>query len=356
MIHIAEDVLPGHPDRLADAIAEKLVDRAVEIDPNALAAVEVAINLHWVYITGRIATSTSLELDIPTLVSQTYREAGYQGRWQLVPIVDTNALQITSLPVEESAIRGYADDQNVVTGYACNSPSTGFIPPAVFLARNIRFSLSDLIRQFPGFFGPDGKILVHLERKDGKLTWKRCNIVIQHAPDIGYDVFFNLIAPRIAQLGTAEWWDVSRLRINGGGDFIVGGPQADNGLTGKKLVVDHYGPSIPIGGGAMCGKDPHKIDRLGPLRARQVALSIVQETGAEEALVTLGYLPGQRKPDFICARVDGELWSEDDIYNAVHVPDLSIDGTFFQLNLDQVRWHDVLHKGYFGNQWSWEST
>jgi hypothetical protein len=113
------------------------------------------------------------------------------------------------------------------------------------------------------------------------------------------------------------------LYLNGAGDFSCGGTFGDNGLSGKKLVVDGYGPSVPIGGGALCGKDPHKVDRLGALAARQLAVRLVRDAGAGSARVMLGWLPGAQGPDTVYAVVDGDHWPEARIRAAVTVPDPS---------------------------------
>lgn len=354
MNYFAEEILPGHPDRLADAIVELLVDEAIACDDYALVAVEAAINLDRVFLTGRIATAEEFQVQILDLVRDVYWQAGYRDRWQIEPIVDTSALILSSLPAEERAVRGYADDQNIVVGYACSEPAFNYLPPAVFLARKIRSFLIEMCREESEYFGPDGKILVHLEQEGSHLRWRRCNVLIQHTPRVSYQDFFQLITPRIGEISWVEGWDPSLLRINGGGDFLQGGPQGDNGLSGKKLVVDHYGACIPIGGGALCGKDPHKIDKCGALRARQVAVKLVKAKGSREAFVWLGYLPGQRTPDFLIAKVDGVFLTQEEILRTVHIPDLSIEGSFRQLNLGEVRWLEVLQKGYFGNNWAWD--
>jgi S-adenosylmethionine synthetase len=354
MLHTAEDVLPGHPDRLADAIAEALVDEALAVDQDALVGVEVAVNSQYVFITGRIAASPPLSIDFSGLVSGIYRNAGYRDRWEFRPQVDTKALFVTPLDDEERAIRGYSDDQNIITGYALNNPRTGYFPPALYVVRCLRRMLVELRERHADLFGPDGKILVVLKEEENRFFWQRCNVVLQHDPRVGYEDFYRLISPLAEQIDLVEGWNNSLLRINGCGDFSIGGPMADNGLSGKKLVVDHYGPGVPIGGGALCGKDPHKVDRIGPLQARQLAVKLILEAGAKEALVTLGYLPGLQKPDFISATVDGKEWTEEEFTRAVHVPDLSIEGTFQELDLAQIKWRKVAQKGYFGNGWAWE--
>ena len=149
---------------------------------------------------------------------------------------------------------------------------------------------------------------------------ERINIAVQHAPDIGFEDLHRLVWPSVAaaldelscSVDVPARLDGDTLRLNGIGDFSCGGPNGDNGLSGKKLVVDHYGPQVPIGGGALCGKDPHKPDRVGPLRARQLAVRLAAATG-QAATVHLGWLPGLEAPDRLHARLaDGTALDADD--------------------------------------------
>ena len=149
--------------------------------------------------------------------------------------------------------------------------------------------------------------------------------------------------------GTGASFDPDRVRLNGVGDFSCGGPLADNGLSGKKLVVDHYGPGVPIGGGALCGKDPHKVDRAGALAARQLAVRLVAGGHARSVTVWLGWLPGRETPDVVAARADQAWWDAGRLAGAIPMPDLSLEGIVARLELAAVRWGDVAAAGYFGD-------
>src|SRR5205807_247161 len=152
---------------------------------------------------------------------------------------------------------------------------------------------------------------------------------------LGADEVHQLVVPQLAAAaaglegalpGVGSTFDPDLVRLNGVGDFTCGGPKGDNGLSGKKLVVDHYGPGVPIGGGALCGKDPHKVDRAGALAARQLAIRLVAGGHGRTATVWLGWLPGRETPDICAARVDGAWWDADRLAAAIPVPDLSIEG------------------------------
>lgn len=361
----AEDVLPGHPDRLCDAIAESIVDRAVAHDPQALVGVEVGVHREVVFITGRVAAgepSSPLALNLPGIVWDVYEHAGYVGRWEIKPAVQAD-LDLGPLSPEERCIRRFSDDQNIVVGYACVSEATGFLPLPVWLARRLRMALSRLREANCDRLGPDGKVLVRLQPGAQGVEWKRINISVQHAEGLGYRELHRLTLEAVEPVldecrallaHPGRGWETEVLRLNGAGDFSCGGPRGDNGLSGKKLVVDHYGPGVPIGGGALCGKDPHKVDRIGALCARQLAVRLLQATGGGEITTYLGYLPGLEAPDMLTARVEGDWCDADRIAQAIAVPDLSIQGAFDRLELAGVPWAETMRAGYFGGQWSWE--
>jgi len=361
----AEDVLPGHPDRLCDAMAESIVDRAVAHDPEALVGVEVGVHREVIFITGRVAAgepSSPLALNLESIVKDVYRRAGYEGRWEIRPAVQAD-LDLGSLSPEERGIRRFSDDQDIVVGYACASEATGFLPLPVWVARRLRLALSQLHEARSDRLGPDGKVLVRLQPGTQGLEWGRINISLQHAEGLGYrelhQAVLEAIGPVLEECSSlvphpGRGWETAILRLNGAGDFSCGGPRGDNGLSGKKLVVDHYGPGVPIGGGALCGKDPHKVDRIGALCARQLALRVLQATGAEETTTYLAYLPGLEAPDMLAARVGDEWWDADRIARTIAVPDLSIQGAFHRLELAGVHWAETMRAGYFGGHWAWE--
>ena len=188
-------------------------------------------------------------------------------------------------------------------------------------------------------------------------------MAVQHAAQLGFEDLHRLVAPSLADMldDLAGYLDLparldgETLRLNGIGDFTCGGPHGDNGLSGKKLVVDHYGPHVPIGGGALCGKDPHKPDRVGPLRARQLAVRLAAATG-RAATVHLGWLPGLEAPDRIAGRLaDGTTLDADGIATIVPVPDLTLAGSARDLELAGVPWPAAITRGYVGAGWRWDS-
>jgi len=159
-------------------------------------------------------------------------------------------------------------------------------------------------------FGPDFKLLASLEAKaaETRIDWRHLVLSVQHTPKLPYERQHRMLLPILEQTlrrletgglqGVASTFTSDKLILNGAGEFAIGGPMGDNGLSGKKLVIDHYGPGVPIGGGALPGKDPHKVDKCGALRARQLAKKLVRQ-GVDEARVTLGWAPGGDAPFLI---------------------------------------------------------
>lgn len=317
--HIAEFVSPGHPDRLADAIVESIVDLAVGRDPDALVGVECAVHTDHVFIDGRIAAGRPQSPvtrqcavspdEIVDIARNVYRNAGYGGIWIHAPerlkIIQNVCLE--PLSDDERAMRNLSDDQNVVTGYACNHRETDYLPPAHFVANLIGRKVDAWRRTVPDKFGPDFKVLVHIDDEDGHYKWRRLTISIQHRagvfPAEQHELVLPVVRGALAELEARGLVGISDLPLkdfilNGAGDFIVGGPEGDNGLSGKKLAVDFYGPEIPIGGGAICGKDPHKVDVAGAFRARELALRLMKKRGGNAVTVRLGWTPGDAAPSF----------------------------------------------------------
>lgn len=321
----AEYVSPGHPDRLADAIAEAIVEKGcitknkIITDSKSLIGVEVAVHDNTVFIDGRVALDKRIKerLNFNQIVKDVYKNAGYNdynGIWKPNP----NDLEIIirvceeTLLDEEEDIRPFSDDQNIVMGYATNNKLTNGLPIAHWLALTLGAKIRDFQIKNSDKFGPDFKLLVDINCEQNKIEWNNLTLSILHLKSVDYPTQLELISQLLENIlkelealgleGAFSNYSYQHLILNGAGEFSTGGPQGDNGLSGKKLVIDHYGPSIPIGGGAMVGKDPWKIDRCGQLRARQLAKRIVQG-GYYDCKVTLTWSPGRSEPTLILAEV-----------------------------------------------------
>lgn len=362
--HIAEYVSPGHPDRLADAIVESIVDLAVGRDGKALAGVECAVHTDYVFIDGRIAAGNGKcavsNEEIDEIARNVYREAGYGGIWIHAPeklkVIQNVCLE--HLSAEERAIRNLSDDQNVVAGYACNHPETDYLPPAHFVANYIGRKVDAWRRTVSDKFGPDFKVLVHFDDKDGGCQWRRLTLSIQHRAGVfaaeQHELVLPVVSGALAELEARGLAGISNLPLenfilNGMGDFIVGGPEGDNGLSGKKLAVDFYGPEVPIGGGAICGKDPHKVDVAGAFRARELALRLLKERGGNAVTVRLGWTPGDAAPAFREAESIDSIGLAHPIPAAALPPEdwFSIDSIVADLRLASFARSEKVLSGYF---------
>ena len=406
--HIAEYVSPGHPDRLADAVVESIVDLAVGRDAKALVGVECAVHTDHVFIDGRIAAGRAASplaaacavsnAEIEEIARKVYREAGYGDIWIHAPeklkVIQNVCLE--PLSDDERAIRSLSDDQNVVTGYACNYPETDYLPPAHFIANYIGRKVDGWRRTVSDKFGPDFKVMVDVGydaaavssklpyRDSGRAAsmmppryrWNRLTLSIQHAPGVfaaeQHELVLPVVSGALAELEARGLAGISSLPLenlilNGMGDFIVGGPEGDNGLSGKKLAVDFYGPEIPIGGGAICGKDPHKVDVAGAFRARELArrllgrartLAAPQRDGApgvcalpgwQAVTVRLGWTPGDAAPAFREAESVDSLGLTHPIPASALPPEdwFSINTIVADLRLTALARRERVLRGYF---------
>jgi len=324
LLRPAEWVLPGHPDKLADAIADSLVQAAVEREAEALCAIEVAVHRDAVFLTGRLACEGSDQIDLRGLVNEVYRSAGYGDRWRPAPddIQVLGNLCVDTLVRDEASVRHISDDQSIVTGYAIDLPGLGYLPPEQWIARELALALYRLVDS-PMQLCPDGKVLVVMEESpDGEngADWAR-RLRSVSASLLTPDAVSGVELQRTVVLAIREVLqravtllpglsaEVPKdILVNGSGNFHMGGPEGDNGLSGKKLLLDYYGPRVPIGGSALSGKDFHKPDRAGAIIARRLALAVVQTGVAEDATVHLASFPGDEAPRILrIATPEGDL-------------------------------------------------
>ena len=347
-IRSAEYVLPGHPDKVCDRIADAIVDAAAIRDPDALVGVEVACHRNVVFVDGRVA-GREVEgcVDVDAIVRRVYAESGYGGPWGPAPgSLDIRTdLCLGDLRPGEREIRGHSDDQSIVVGHACGDETTNHLPLEHYVAWRLARSLDGVRREHTGILGPDGKVLVVMEAARVKTV----SLSIHHAPEAELDRLFVLAGEVVKRAadglpGLFPDPDDLDLRLNGAGSFAVGGPMGDNGLSGKKLVVDFYGPRVAIGGGALSGKDAHKVDRLGAFRARHIAKGLVMSGIAAEATVHLAYTPGAEAGEVVRIEADCpprvlERWPR--------AYDLTIEGTFREFGLAGVRFEPLAAWGHF---------
>lgn len=373
-IRVAEDVTPAHVDRLADALAERLVFEACKIDQYPRCGIEVAIDSAAVTVTGFIVAddqepgSFSLDPrvmtfdddDIAELMAEEFVAAGYRGAHELVLPV-RSSLDYDRFDEDERRSRYFSDDQSIVVGFAVPDETLEYMPIETVAARNAQRALHGCALANPSELGPDGKVLVGVREGDDGSFLEFVNVSVQHSATIGYGRLHELIVPAVLAGLTAvpglevpNDFDPTWFVVNGRGAFVAGGARGDNGLSGKKLVADHYGPRVPIGGGALSGKDPLKADRVGALRARSLAVTLADVTGLE-ALVTFGWFPGAAEPRHVQAELsDGQVLDRGAIDALIGLPDLSLMGSADDLEISARDWPALMRAGYFGTGQLWD--
>ena len=363
--YAAEYVFPGHPDKLCDAIADGLVQEAAKLESRALVGVEVAVHRDQVFITGRMACRDAEQIDVESIVRDVYQSAGYDRAWppSFQEVKVRTDLCLGPLEEGEAEFRSWADDQSIVTGYATNLAGTNFLPPEHWLAWKLSTRLKSLRLERPDLeLGPDGKVIVYVEDDGDRLRLATMSTSLQQQLEgDGIELRRAVIAAveetlaGIAEDRAIPGFDPTMpkaVTINGAGNFALGGPHGDNGLSGKKLVIDAYGPRVPIGGGAMSGKDFFKVDRAGAIAARRLAKAVVVTGVAQSCLATLCFQPGAESPQVVSLHdacgvpLDPQRWSE--------LFDLSLDamGTRYTGSASLI---DVARYGHFTDpQLPWE--
>ena len=252
------------------------------------------------FVTGRIGCEGAADIDVAGLVRDVYRTAGYGGLWGPEPDGIEVRCDLCLGPLEEgeAEFRSLADDQSICTGYATAIPETNYLPVEHWLANRLGCRLGELRAEEPDLQpGPDGKVMVMVRESDEGYRLDRFSCSLQQMAGGGDIALHRTVRERLQEeLGrlAGDFTSFSprtpeSLTVNSAGTFEVTGPEGDNGLAGKKLVVDAYGPRVPIGGGALSGKDFFKVDRARPIHARRIAKAIVMTGAAAEALVRLAW-------------------------------------------------------------------
>lgn len=361
----AESVTAGHPDKLCDQIADTVLDGCLALDRNARVACEVLATEGHIILAGEI--STTVMPNLGKLTREALENAGYNPKdFEIESLIhpqspDIEAAVNDPLDAESDPNAIGAGDQCVVVGYATDE-TPEMLPLPVVLAHRLTSRLTwACINDEQKRFGPDGKAMAIVEYEDD-IPVKVAKIVMsfQHAPevdptDLTEPIWKNVI---LSALKGLPYDDSLELILNPGGHFVLGGPDADTGLTGRKLAVDAYGPFVPTGGGAFSGKDPTKLDRSGAYMARCVAKNIVASGIAQRCQVTLTYAIGMAKP--LAVEVDtfgtGLLCEDDCLALAVQTAfDLTPAGIITELDLQRPIYARTAVGGHFGREdFPWE--
>ena len=366
--YTAESVTEGHPDKLCDIIADSVLDDCLAHDPASHVACEVLATRGHITVAGEI--SSRYIPRVPGIVERVLRDVGYQTRGRTLDVLlhrqSPDIAAGVNNPLEERNGQGTgrqigAGDQGVMVGYACDETPER-MPLAVMLAHRITHGLAMARKtgQITELL-PDGKAQITVEYEDGRPV--RLDTVIvsaQHHEDAEIERLAQAIRAGVltSALRALPPDEDTRILINPSGRFVLGGPDADTGLTGRKLMVDSYGPFAPHGGGAFSGKDATKVDRSGAYMARYIARNIVAARLASRCQVTLAYAIGVVQP--VMVEVDtfgtGTLCADDCLAIAVrHVFDLTPLSIIRTLQLTRPIFAKTACYGHFGRaDFPWE--
>ncbi|MCD8832460.1 methionine adenosyltransferase [Staphylococcus epidermidis] len=366
----SESVTEGHPDKIADQVSDAILDEILKDDPNARVACETTVTTGMALISGEISTTTYV--DIPKVVRETIKDIGYtrakygydsQTMAVLTAIDEQSpdiaqgvdkALEYRNDISEEEIEATGAGDQGLMFGYATDETDT-YMPLPIFLSHQLAKRLADVRKdEILDYLRPDGKVQVTVEYGEDDKPRRIDTIVVstQHAEDVELaqiekDIKTHVIYPTVDK---ALLDDETKFYINPTGRFVIGGPQGDAGLTGRKIIVDTYGGYARHGGGCFSGKDPTKVDRSAAYAARYVAKNIVVAGLAKQCEVQLAYAIGVAEPVSISINTfDTGKVSEARLVEAVRKHfDLRPAGIIKMLDLKQPIYRQTAAYGHFG--------
>ena len=353
----AESVTEGHPDKLCDTIADAVLDACLLGDHNSRVACEVLATAGKITVAGEITTNSVP--DIPHIVCKTVRQIGYSGNYEVEVDVHDQSPDIADAVNGENEIT--AGDQGIVYGYACRE-TPQLLPLPVVLAHQITMGLTEVRRNhLLEWLRPDGKAQVSVEYENGKP--KRVHTVVvsaQHEPEVSQKELREAVYQLILVPALGKYLDQNTgVLINPSGSFVLGGFEADTGLTGRKLMVDTYGGIVSHGGGALSGKDCTKVDRSGAYIARYLAKNIVAASLAEKCTVSMAYAIGKAEPLYVQADTHGTgVYPDAVLAEAVKlIFDLTPTGMANTLQLMEPIYQKYCNYGHFTHQSApWEQT
>ncbi len=377
----SESVTEGHPDKIADQISDAILDAIYEKDPYGRVAVETLVATGLVMVAGQI--TTSCYVDIPKIVRQTVRDIGYTrakygfdcDTCAVLTSIDeqskdidqgvSKSWEVKEAEKEENNIETIgAGDQGMMFGYACRE-TPELMPLPIILAHKLTYRLAEVRKKkIIPYLRPDGKSQVTVEYENGDP--KRVEAVViaaQHHPDVTHDTLEKDIREKVINYVIPQNYldENTKYFINATGRFAIGGPQADTGVTGRKIIVDTYGGVGSHGGGCFSGKDPTKVDRSGSYAARYIAKNIVAAELADKCEIQIAYAIGVAHPVSIMLDTFGtEKIPQSKILELIKkVFDLRPEAIIRHLKLRRPIFRKTAAYGHFGREdedFTWERT
>jgi len=368
----SESVAEGHPDKVCDQISDGVLDEVIRQDSLGRVACEAFITVGLVIVGGEITTTAYV--DLPVLVRNLIKEIGYTDAeygFNYESCAILNAIGSQSPDISQGVDTGGAGDQGLMIGYACKE-TPEFMPMPIMLAHKLCMRLAEVRKQkILPYLGPDGKSQVTVEYVDGNPVGVDTVILAcQHTEEVldqtgkfitqkaREEIIEKVVKPVIEPKLLGE---KTKYFVNATGKFVIGGPQSDTGMTGRKIIVDTYGGGVPHGGGAFSGKDPTKVDRSASYMARYIAKNVVAAGLADKFMIQLAYVIGVADPVSIMVNT----------YETGKVPNkrllelikkhfqLTPGGIIEMLNLRRPIYRETAVFGHFGRNkpsFTWEKT
>jgi S-adenosylmethionine synthetase len=367
----SESVSEGHPDKICDQISDSLVDAYLAKDPYSRIAIETFATTNTVIVGGEIRAPEISKSEVESIIRQTVKTIGYEQEgfhWENLKITNLIHGQSADIAIGVDASTNKeegAGDQGIMFGYACDETDV-LMPAAIYYSHRILHNIMDAVRSNEiSNLGPDAKSQVTLNYQNGiPVKAETILVSIQHKEGVTQEQVRKMIRPYVEKSLPNGWMcEEDKFLVNPTGKFVIGGPDGDAGLTGRKIIVDTYGGAAPHGGGAFSGKDPTKVDRSAAYMARYLAKNVVAAKLATRCTIQISYAIGVSKPLSLYVNNHGTGVDGEKLVKIINeLVDLSPRGIRNHLNLNRPIYKRTATYGHFGRipeldgGFSWEKT